>query len=133
MPVTANGKLDRRLLPEPVVRADDNYVAASGEMEEQLIGIWSEVLKIDKDRISVNANFFELGGNSMDIVKLNNKIREQFNVAISVADMFRMPTITSIRQILVKGDPGIGQMKINVMEAFAEADQNLKLMENLLG
>ncbi|HTI08485.1 MAG TPA: amino acid adenylation domain-containing protein [Puia sp.] len=133
MPVTANGKLDRRLLPEPVARVDDNYVAASGEIEEQLIGIWSEILKIDKDHISVNANFFELGGNSMDIVKLNNKIREQFNVDISVADMFRMPTITSIRHILVKGDLGIGEMKKNVMEAFAEADQNLKLMENLLG
>ncbi|NOQ28204.1 MAG: amino acid adenylation domain-containing protein, partial [Bacteroidales bacterium] len=58
LPLTTNGKVNRKALPAPEIKAGDDYVAPSTEIEEKLLEIWSEVLNIEKEEISTKANFF---------------------------------------------------------------------------
>ncbi|HRY52970.1 MAG TPA: polyketide synthase dehydratase domain-containing protein, partial [Candidatus Portnoybacteria bacterium] len=67
------------------------YVPANTEREKQLVSIWQEVLGI-KD-VGINDNFFEIGGNSLNIVHLANKIKRILNINVSVADLFENSTI----------------------------------------
>jgi len=62
MPLTANGKVDRKALPVPGITLPEEFVAPRSRLESQLAGIWSEVLHLDKEFIGVNTGFFELGG-----------------------------------------------------------------------
>ncbi|MGB7604817.1 MAG: amino acid adenylation domain-containing protein [Lutisporaceae bacterium] len=95
MPLTTNGKLDRRKLPEPDLNTILNeYEAPRNETEEKLVQIWEEVLKIDK--IGISDNFFELGGHSIKAMKLIAKIRYIFNVEMALNEVFKFPTIKKI-------------------------------------
>jgi hypothetical protein len=90
MPLDANGKLDPRALPEP----DDTnltYTPARTPVEEILTGIWSEVL--EKERVGIDENFFEMGGHSLLATRVNSWIREAFGVELSVGALFESPTI----------------------------------------
>jgi acyl carrier protein len=73
-------------------------VAARTATEELLASIWSEVLRVE--RVGVNDNFFELGGHSLLLVKVRGKLREVLQREISIADMFRYPTIKSLAKHL---------------------------------
>ncbi|MEP6804173.1 MAG: amino acid adenylation domain-containing protein [Flavobacterium sp.] len=132
LPLTVNGKLDKKFLPEIEVTIGNSYIAPSGELEEQLVVIWADVLKINEDIISVNRNFFELGGNSMDIIRLNNKINIEFNSSISVTEMFRLNTILEMKEFILKGDGEyLEQVENNIEETINEATENLRLLENI--
>ncbi|RKR04557.1 amino acid adenylation domain-containing protein [Flavobacterium sp. 90] len=90
MPLTPNGKIDRKTLislDELVLNSGLEYVSARNEVEEKLIKIWEEVLGIEK--ISMNDNFFELGGNSLSATKLISLIHKVFEVRISLNDLFK--------------------------------------------
>jgi len=132
MPLTANGKLDRKALPTPAMEIGGDYVSASTDVQERIIQIWSAVLGIGKDKIGVNANFFELGGHSIALIKLSNMINAAFGSNISVSRMFSLPNILKIEDYLINGDQGIGKVADQIDEALDEANDNLKLMENLL-
>ena len=74
IPITINGKLDIKALPEPEFSGNlNNYIAPRNEIEEKLIGIWQDVLGIEK--IGITDNFFELGGHSLKITKMLYKIK----------------------------------------------------------
>ena len=62
IPLTPNGKIDRKALPEPEVKSGKEYVAPRDVIEEKLAGIWSEVLNVEQSSIGIDDNFFELGG-----------------------------------------------------------------------
>ncbi len=95
-PLTDNGKLDKKALPDPEIKAGEGFVAPSGELEEQLAELWAETLKLDKEVISVNRSFFELGGHSLNAGTLANKIHKSFNVDFSIEEIFTKPTIAMI-------------------------------------
>jgi thioesterase domain-containing protein/acyl carrier protein len=87
LPLTANGKVDRRALPAPEGRPEiGDYVAARTPVEEALCAIWCEVLKVD--RVGVNDNFFELGGHSLVAMQLILRVRREFDVGIEVRVLF---------------------------------------------
>ena len=96
IPLTYSGKINRGALPEPDFSAGHDYVAPSGDTEEKLAAIWSDLLRIDRKNLAANRSFFDLGGDSISIVLLKNKVNAQFNVAFSVADVFNMPTVSSM-------------------------------------
>ncbi len=100
MPLTANGKLDRKALPDPEYGAGDDYVAPAGELEEQLAGLWSEVLGLPKEAISVTKSFFELGGHSLSSTILANKITRLFGITIPLKTLFEYPTIVTLAQFI---------------------------------
>ncbi len=93
MPLTPNGKVDRKVLPAPEgeVYARGVYEAPAGEVEEILSGIWSEVLNITP--VGRNDNFFDLGGHSLLIVKVHRKIKKILKKEIKIVDLFTYPTI----------------------------------------
>ena len=99
-PLNASGKVDKKALPALEFEVDEDYMAPSNEIEEQLVSIWSEVLKLDKKVISINKSFFEIGGHSLNAVVLVNKIHKKFNVKFSLEEIFTKPTIEMISEYI---------------------------------
>ena len=95
MPLTPNGKLDRKALPDPKMTTEEDYVPPSNEIEKKLIDIWAEVLIIDKSRIGVHKSFFELGGHSLTAVTLVNEIHKRFEVLIPIPMVFTLQDVES--------------------------------------
>ncbi len=94
MPLTANGKLDRKALPSPpeMSRQDRlDYAPPETEQEQQLAAVWEEVLGISM--VGVTDNFFELGGDSLLAVQLATKIQTVFAVEYPVRAVFEAPTV----------------------------------------
>ncbi|SFA60739.1 amino acid adenylation domain-containing protein, partial [Pedobacter suwonensis] len=94
--LTVNGKIDRRGLPEVDLSAEDHYVAARGAMEELLVSIWSDVLKLSPDRISVTRSFFDLGGHSLKAMNLVNRIRKETGSEVALKTIFSHQDIRSL-------------------------------------
>ncbi|MCP4181645.1 MAG: amino acid adenylation domain-containing protein, partial [bacterium] len=100
MPLTANGKINRKALPSPEVKAGDDYVAPSNEIEEKLVVIWSEVLNIPKQEISIRANFFAIGGHSLKASNCVNKLINTFHLNIPLIEIFKNPTIVQLANFI---------------------------------
>ncbi|MBV7340168.1 amino acid adenylation domain-containing protein [Chloroflexi bacterium TSY] len=97
LPLTRNGKVDRKALPAPESvrqRSQAAYVAPRSEIEQTIADIWQEVLSVE--RVGINDNFFDLGGHSLLMVRDHTKLREAFEKEISLIDMFRNPTVTML-------------------------------------
>lgn len=105
LPLTANGKVNRDVLPEPekIIQDDEHYVPPANEIEEKLVEIWAEVLCIDRNEVSINKSFFELGGNSLLGIKLHQKLKqlEEFK-ELDVSDLFKYHTINLLTQSVQK-------------------------------
>ena len=104
IPLTANGKIDRNSLPEPEVKASDDYAAPSDKTEEKLVEIWSEVLNIVKEEISTTANFFSIGGHSLNATLLTARISHEFNVEFSLAEVFKSSTIMAQSEFIIQSN-----------------------------
>ncbi len=96
MPLTSNGKVDKKALPKPQgeINTGSEYEAARNEVEEKLVEIWEEVLGVDN--ISINDNFFDLGGHSLKATILISKIHKELNREIPLKQFFKTPTIKEI-------------------------------------
>jgi amino acid adenylation domain-containing protein len=105
LPLTANGKLDRRALPEPSQHheAASIYVPPRTELERLIAATWQEVFRVEK--LSVHSNFFDLGGHSLTLVRVHSMLRNRLHKEISMIDMFRYPTINSLSDYLSREQP----------------------------
>ncbi|HEX8613863.1 MAG TPA: non-ribosomal peptide synthase/polyketide synthase [Telluria sp.] len=97
MPLTANGKLDRKALPAPEgsAYAQRSYEAPQGATETALAAIWAELLQLDK--IGRHDHFFELGGHSLLAVQLMERMRRQ-HLAADIRTLFSQPTLAALAQ-----------------------------------
>ncbi len=101
MPMTPNGKIDRKALPDPDPAAADgpaSYVPPRGPIEEALVAIWSEVL--GRSRVGVHDNFFEMGGHSLMAAQLLSRVRETFGVEPPLNDFFEAPTVSGLGRLV---------------------------------
>ncbi|HET9366280.1 MAG TPA: amino acid adenylation domain-containing protein, partial [Candidatus Angelobacter sp.] len=100
MPLTANGKLDRKSLPVPGADAyvAQAYEAPQGETEMMLAEVWAELLKIKQ--VGRNDNFFALGGHSLIAARVATRIRQKLGVAIALGDMFAHPVLADLAHSL---------------------------------
>ncbi len=101
MPLTPNGKINRRALPAPETPAEpaNGFVAPRNSVEELLSEMWTEVL--DVKQVSTDQNFFELGGHSLLATRVTARVREMFGVDLPVRSVFETPTISGMsRKIL---------------------------------
>ncbi|HEX5871728.1 MAG TPA: amino acid adenylation domain-containing protein, partial [Longimicrobium sp.] len=97
MPLTPNGKLDRKALPAPdFSAAQEEYEAPRTPTEEVLAGTWAEVLGLA--RVGVNDNVFELGAESLVATRVAGRIREVFGVELSMRALFEAPTVARLAQ-----------------------------------
>ena len=106
LPLSANGKLNRKALPEPDYSeaADEAYVAPANEMEERIAAMWREILGVDQ--VGVEQSFFSLGGNSLRAIALITEIQQQLQFELSVRDMFRLQTVRRISDFLQDAQKG---------------------------
>ncbi len=105
LPLTPNGKVDRRALPRAQGRAktgDGEKVSPRDEVEAKLAGIWQTVL--GQPSIGVTENFFDLGGHSLLVGRLLLRIDKAFGKKLSLADVFRAPTVERLALVLRSGD-----------------------------
>jgi amino acid adenylation domain-containing protein/FkbM family methyltransferase len=101
LPVTRNGKVDRRSLPAPEQLRPEvqaSYLAPRTQSERVIAAIWQLALRIEK--VGVKDNFFDLGGHSLLMVQVHSKLREAFGKDISMVDMFQHPTISALATFL---------------------------------
>ena len=99
MPMTANGKLDRRNLPAPDRSGvGSGYVAPRTEVEEQIAGIWAEVLGLE--RVGIRDNFFDLGGHSLLLLRLHAMLGAYFARTVPLVQLFRYPSVETLAVFL---------------------------------
>lgn len=99
MPLTPNGKLDRRALPAPgYVDTQAEFVAPRSDIEEQLAAIWQEVLHADQ--VGVYDNFFALGGHSLLATRVVSQIRGNFRIELPLASVFEAKTLEELAIII---------------------------------
>ena len=95
LPRTPNGKTDRRALPEPV--RDERAAAGSAprtEMERRVAELWAEVLGVQE--VGVDENFFDVGGDSLRLFRLNALLRQRIGAELEMEDLFRLPTVRDL-------------------------------------
>ncbi len=98
-PLTANGKIDRAALPEPInENLTGGFVPPRSDGERQLVQIWSEIL--ETNWIGVRDNFFDLGGHSLLGVRLMSRLQDRFGINLPLATLFENPTIADLAQLI---------------------------------
>jgi natural product biosynthesis luciferase-like monooxygenase protein len=102
-PLTPNGKVDRKRLPEPTARPAVEYRAPDSELEQTIAAVWAELL--GRDRVGADDNFFALGGNSLLAVQARARLRARAVDGVSLVDLFRYPTVRTLAAA-VCGDDG---------------------------
>ncbi|UCH92906.1 MAG: amino acid adenylation domain-containing protein, partial [Candidatus Aminicenantes bacterium] len=114
IPLTPNGKIDRKALPEPGLKSETPYAPPQDVTEEKLVRIWSEVLAIEKEKISIRASFFQMGGHSLKASIAIAKIRKEFNIEMPLSELFKTPTIQSLaKYIKISGIKTPGKITIS--------------------
>ncbi|HEU4880655.1 MAG TPA: amino acid adenylation domain-containing protein, partial [Longimicrobium sp.] len=94
LPLTVNGKVDRKALPAPELAAGGEYLAPRTPVEEVLAEIWVEVLGLE--RVGVHDNFFDLGGHSLLIMRVLAHVQATFDLKISIRTVYSMPTLEAM-------------------------------------
>ncbi|MFD2943648.1 non-ribosomal peptide synthetase, partial [Flavobacterium notoginsengisoli] len=136
MPLTSNGKLDRKGLPDPDSSelSSREYVSPGNETEEKLAIIWQDLLGLDQ--VGIYDNFFEIGGDSIISIRLISKINETFHQRIQLKDLFKYGNIHSfsasvldksgydpkLEQSYEKVESDISTLRLSVMNSLTDLD-----------
>ena len=138
MPLSPNGKIDRKALPAPESAAQTTAaVTPRTHTEEGLAGLWAEVLGIQT--VGVHDNFFELGGHSLLAMRLMSRINEGFKVNLSLRVLFELPSIAELAEeieaVLITGgeekSPAIELVSRDAPLPLSFSQENLWLFEQL--
>jgi len=121
IPLTPNGKADRRALPKPDAGriSDQIYVAPRNQNETLIADIWKELLDLNK--VGINDSFFDLGGHSLLLVKMLRRLRKSFPGNLSIVDLFQYPTIATLNAFLADSQ----SVKPSFAETFDIANKQI--------
>jgi amino acid adenylation domain-containing protein len=109
IPISTNGKIDRRALPLPAetqALQADTYIAPRSHLEEMLVGIWAEVLGVQQ--VGLDDDFFDLGGHSLVGVRLFAKIKKTYQVDLELAVLFEARTVRRLADVIRKAQQPAG-------------------------
>ncbi|KQU89317.1 non-ribosomal peptide synthetase [Variovorax sp. Root318D1] len=104
LPLNANGKVDRKALPEPAFASELAYEAPQGHVAQTVAGVWSEVLQVEQ--VGQHDNFFDLGGHSLLLIRAHRLLEDRLQAAIPVVNLFKYPTIESLAQWIEQAPAG---------------------------
>ncbi|WP_341888587.1 amino acid adenylation domain-containing protein [Variovorax sp. YR752] len=93
-PLGANGKVDRRALPAPAAAGTQGYEAPRGDVAQTLAAIWAELLKVEQ--VGLHDNFFDLGGNSLLVIRMHRLVEDRLQPGLAVVDLFKYPTVGAL-------------------------------------
>ncbi|MDN6864520.1 phosphopantetheine-binding protein, partial [Pseudomonas rhodesiae] len=97
MPLTPNGKLDRKGLPAPDASLmQQTYVAPETELEQQIAAIWAEVLHLPQ--VGLNDNFFEVGGHSLLAIQITSRVQAELGLDVPLVEVFQTETLRAYVQ-----------------------------------
>ncbi|MFP5263076.1 MAG: amino acid adenylation domain-containing protein [Blastocatellia bacterium] len=123
LPLTSNGKVDRRALPAPGNARPDlgrEYAAPRNATELMLVRIWEQLLEVDK--VGIHDNFFDLGGHSLLATQVISHVNEAFRVDLPLRNLFKKPTITGLVDELAQMWGGF-EIVEEVAQLFTEIDR----------
>ncbi len=103
LPLTINGKLDRKALPSPEFTNSKTYRAPENKKQEQLCSIYAEVLGLDALKISIDDDFFRLGGSSILAIRLTSKVNSAFHSGINLTDIFMAKSVRGLADKIKEG------------------------------
>ncbi|MCP5052750.1 MAG: AMP-binding protein, partial [bacterium] len=112
-PLTPTGKVDRKMLPEPEISREQDYIAPRDDVEQRLARIWSDILEVEEDVIGINSDFFQLGGFSWKATMLISRMHHDFNVKVPLTEIFRTPTIQELSGHIKKAAPD-GDVSVSI-------------------
>ena len=97
MPLTPNGKLDRKGLPEPdASQLQQHYVAPETALEQQIAAIWADVLRLEQ--VGLNDNFFEVGGHSLRAIQITSRVQAELGLEVPLVEVFQTETLRAYVQ-----------------------------------
>ncbi|MEV4603151.1 amino acid adenylation domain-containing protein [Amycolatopsis sp. NPDC049253] len=99
-PLSPNGKLDRRRLPDPAPETAAEHVPPSSELERRVAEVWQEVLGLE--RVGVTDNFFDLGGQSLLATQVISRVTAQFGVKLPLGRLFDSPTVAGVAEAIAE-------------------------------
>jgi len=118
LPLNANGKIDRRALPEPVFDTGDAYEAPEGELETQLASIWAEVLGVE--RVGRHDNFFELGGHSLLALRVVNQMKSTLSLPVTLEMLFLAHDLADLAARLPVAQRDTDTADLHALDAFMD-------------
>jgi tyrocidine synthetase-3 len=105
LPLTKNGKVNRKALPEPNglgIASGEVYVPPRNNTEQALVNIWEELLK--RERVSIHDNFFDLGGHSLRAIRLVSLVKQQLSAELKLSEVFAQPSISGLASLITTKD-----------------------------
>ena len=101
LPITPNGKIDRRALPAPDLHSEiaDKFVAPRNPIEEKLALIWTQVLRLEQ--VGIEDNFFELGGHSLLATQVISRLQEALKISLPLRHIFESPTVAQLSEVIL--------------------------------
>jgi amino acid adenylation domain-containing protein/non-ribosomal peptide synthase protein (TIGR01720 family) len=131
IPLTGNGKVDRKALPVPGVEPRPEgaaYTAPASELEHTIAAVWAEVL--DVERVGAHDNFFELGGNSLLLLQVSSRLQAELGGELRMVDLFRYPTVGALAASLASNSLDARAVH-TTQERAAELDSGKNRMARL--
>ncbi|HXM34903.1 MAG TPA: phosphopantetheine-binding protein, partial [Pyrinomonadaceae bacterium] len=128
LPLTPNGKIDRAALPAPDdthARLERVFVAPRTPVEAELASIWSGLLRVSE--VGVEDNFFDLGGHSLLATQVVSRMRQAFQVEISLRSLFESPTVAALAELITKPTADETARLLAELEELSEEEAELLL------
>ena len=110
LPLNANGKVDRKALPEaPTLPALEHqaYEPPEGGVAETIAALWAQVLGVE--RIGASDNFFDLGGHSLQLIRVHGLLEARLGRELSLVDLFKHPTVSALARRIEQGADSEGE------------------------
>ncbi|UCH94058.1 MAG: amino acid adenylation domain-containing protein [Candidatus Aminicenantes bacterium] len=130
IPLTITGKIHRKQLPPPETSPGQSYAVPASNKEKIVADIWKQVL--EKDRVGLEDNFFDLGGTSLDIFTINTRLNETFNRQIPVVALFQHSTIRSLAGYLEQENDEKGIAREKQKEMSEALDRGKKVIKKII-
>ena len=129
MPLTDNGKINKKALPKINVEVGNKYVAPTNEIERKICKIWEKILHIES--VGITDNYFDLGGNSLMLATLITELNNAFNMTIPLKEIFAMSTVQGIAHYISENKEesiDIDDSILALLKREIKSDKNLFLI-----